>query len=139
MGIRLRYEKEGWPTDRWPNISFDEWADRETNDCFVDEVFLDRVQRLRNDVGHALIITSGFRSIEHSAEKTKSRPGAHTYARAIDIQISGERAYYLIARAFEYGFSGIGVQQSGDHSKRFVHLDDMSSEDNFPRPALWSY
>jgi len=139
MVSRIRYERENWPTERWPNISYDEWACQETEVCWVDEVFLDRIQRLRNELGHPLIITSGFRSLEHSIERKKKSPGAHTYARAIDIQISGERAYYLVQTALEMGFSGVGVKQSGDHSKRFIHLDDMSSEDNYPRPTLWSY
>ena len=136
---RQQYESENWPTEKWPNISYKEWACRETGDCWVDEIILDRVQRLRHELGHPLIITSGFRSLEHPIEKKKKLPGAHTYARAIDIQISGERAYYLIQTALEMGFSGVGVKQSGDHSKRYIHLDDMSSEDQYPRPAIWSY
>lgn len=139
MGKRESYQRENWPSERWPNISHSEWACRETGECWVDEVFLDRVQRLRNELGHPLIITSGFRSLEHSAERKKVRPGAHTYARAVDIQISGERAYFLLQMAMEMGFSGVGVKQSGDHGQRFIHLDDMSTEDDYPRPAIWSY
>jgi hypothetical protein len=37
------------------------------------------------------------------------------------------------------GFTGIGIQQTGEG--RFIHLVDIQPEDEFhvPRPWIWSY
>jgi len=137
--------RDDWPSNRWPNFSFNEMACRETGECDLNEDTMDRLQELRTEYGRGLIITSGYRSSKHSAEAKKKdpegnpRPGAHFTGRAVDIAIRGEDAYMVLALATSLGFTGIGVSQTGD--KRFLHLDDIQSEDNFhaPRPFLWSY
>ena len=137
--------RDDWPSNRWPNFSFDEMACRETGECDLNEDTMDRLQELRTEYGRGLIITSGYRSPKHSVEakkrdpEGKPRPGAHSTGRAVDIAIRGEDAYVVLALATSLGFTGIGVSQTGD--KRFLHLDDIQSEDNFhaPRPFLWSY
>ena len=59
--------------------------------------------------------------------------GPHTLAKAADILISGERAMQLFEKARHIGFSGIGLNQKGQHHKRFIHLDTVD------RRALWNY
>ena len=39
----------------------------------------------------------------------------------------------LFEKARQIGFSGIGLNQKGQHHKRFIHLDTVD------RRALWSY
>ena len=70
--------------------------------------------------------------LEVSTAKNKKN-GVHTLGQAADVLIFGERAMLLFEKARQIGFSGIGLSQRGDHSKRFVHLDTK------PRKALWSY
>ena len=138
-----RYSEDDWPSSRWPNFKFSELACRETGECVLDSIFMDKVQRLRNSVGR-LSIASGYRSPEHSIEQAKvdrGKPlGTHTLGRAIDLQAFFEVAFVIVARAEEAGFTGIGIKQHGPVDDRFIHLDDMGgSEFAGFRPTIWSY
>jgi len=99
---------------------------------------LRRLQALRYALGKPVLITSGYRSSEHTVEKKKSQPGTHTYGRAVDVGCSGEQAYELLAAALATGWTGVGIAQRG--AARFVHLDDVVKDEHiFYRPAVWSY
>ena len=102
----------------------------------MEDEFMMMLQELRNQMNGPLQITSGRRCEKHnddvSTAKNKKN-GVHTLGQASDILISGERAMLLFEKARQIGFSGIGLNQRGDHRQRFVHLD------NKPRKALWSY
>jgi len=143
--VSREWLEEDWPSVRWPNFSFKEMACRETGECRMNEDTMDRLQELRHEYGRGLRITSGFRSPSHSVEVEKKdpegnpRPGAHATGRAIDIAVRGEDAYMVLSLATSLGFTGIGVSQTGD--RRFLHLDDIQTEDNFhaSRPFVWSY
>jgi uncharacterized protein YcbK (DUF882 family) len=132
----MEYTADNWPYERWPNFKSVELACSATGRCDMQPEFLDKLQRLRNELG-PLRITSGYRSPQHPVELKKDVPGAHTYGRAVDVSISGVAAYELLALAKRIGFSGIGIQQRGDG--RFVHLDDLGEEFHAPRPWVWSY
>jgi hypothetical protein len=43
----------------------------------------------------------------------------------------------LIKQATNIGILGLGVAQKGEG--RFIHVDDLTSDDGFPRPWVWSY
>ena len=108
----------------------------------MDEVFLDRLQDLRDAVG-PLAITSAYRSPAHPIESKKvaegRKAGAHTHGRAVDVKCRGEKAFLVLQEALRLGFMGIGVSQAGDGG-RFLHLDDLKDEEyHGPRPAVWSY
>ena len=138
-----RYSEADWPIDRWPNFKFSEMACRETGECVLDSIFMDKVQRLRNSVGR-LSISSGYRSPEHSIEQAKvdrGKPlGTHTLGRAIDLQGAFDTAFKILAKAAEAGFTGIGIKQHGPVDDRFIHLDDLGgSEFAGFRPTVWSY
>lgn len=127
-----------FPDWRWPNFTPEEMACKETGALVIQPAFMDRLQRLRTELGFPFVITSGYRSARHSVERAKARPGAHVLGRAVDIVARGEQAFQLVAAAPSLGFTGIGVAQ-GDGS-RFIHLDDMRrDESHMPRPWLWSY
>ena len=67
-----------------------------------------------------------------------ARPtGAHASGRAVDIAVSRGDAYALMRLAMRMGFTGVGVQQKGDG--RFIHLDDLTAKEGWPRPTVWSY
>jgi len=138
-----RYSEADWPISRWPNFKFSEMACRETGECVLDSIFMDKVQRLRDVVG-PLSVSSGYRSPEHSLEQAKlgrGKPlGTHTFGRAIDLNECLEVAFVIVARAEEAGFTGIGIKQHGPVDDRFIHLDDMGgSEFAGFRPTIWSY
>ena len=105
----------------------------------IPQASLDRLQRVRNRVGHVLNISSGYRCPEHNNAVSKTgRDGPHTIA-AFDIAVHGDEAYHVIQAAQAEGFTGIGVNQKGPLECRFVHLDDLNDAPGRPRPHVWSY
>lgn len=99
--------------------------------------FMRRLQNLRMAYGKPMKITSGYRDKSHPIEAKKNEPGAHYTGHACDIAVRGADALRLVQLAIVHGFTGIGVQQKGD--VRFIHIDDLTVADKFPRPNIWSY
>lgn len=128
-------------TDNWPwkNFPPHEMACKETGELAMLPSFMDRLQRLRDEFGKPMIVSSGFRSVMHSIECNKPRPGTHTMGCAVDISVSGSDVTRLISLAYKHGFTGFGVRQHGDYKKRIVHLDDAPAAEWRPRPHFWSY
>lgn len=97
---------------------------------------VDRLELLRGSCGFPLPITSAARCPKHnSAVSSTGETGPHTTGRAFDISVSGDKAFILIKKALELGYTGIGVSQRGPHEKRFIHVDDLL----LGRPRIWSY
>ena len=103
----------------------------------MDDTFMQRLDQLREDMGFAFPVTSGYRCSKHPIEARKTAPVAHTSGRAVDIGVKGEEAYRLIEGAIELKFKGIGIAQKG--KSRFIHLDDIPNSPDRPRPWIWSY
>jgi hypothetical protein len=129
--------------DEFPNFSEYEFACHGADCCGgeakIDRHFVSMLQQLRESIGHPLIIRSGYRCEVHNA-KVQSTGPAHPSGKAVDILCHGDSALDLISFG-SWRFQGIGVQQKGEHSKRFLHFDNLA-EDEFPgvpRPWLWSY
>lgn len=134
------YTRETWPSDRWPDFSFDEFRSPDVDYAAVHVDFMDRLQILRRQFNQPMIVTSGYRTPEHNAEvSTTGRDGPHTHGRAVDIAIHGADARDLIGMAISHGFTGIGIKQTGPYSGRFVHLDDLGDGFAGPRPWVWTY
>lgn len=103
----------------------------------MDQDFMDKLTALREAYGKPMRITSGYRCPAHPIESKKSKPGAHSSAKACDIGVDRAEAHEIMRLAFEMGFKRIGVQQKG--GGRFIHLDTATEEDGFPEPTVWSY
>jgi uncharacterized protein YcbK (DUF882 family) len=100
--------------------------------CEMNQEFLDKINKLREEYGQSLVVTSGYRCPEHPAERIKvGRSGMHTTGKAADFAVEGTNAQRLLMLALQLGFTGIGVQQKG--AGRFIHLDTRET------PAIWSY
>lgn len=98
--------------------------------------FLDRLDQLRERVG-PLPVSSAYRCPDHNSRVSgTSADGPHTTGRAIDLRVSGAKAYAVVQEALLLGFTGIGVSQKGPHGSRFIHLDDLHGS---TRPWVWSY
>lgn len=83
-------------------------------------------------------VTSGARCPEYNSKVSATGlTGPHTTRRAIDIGVSGHRAYYAQKAMYLTGFTGIGTNQKG--GSRFLHGDDLPQGPNQPRPYVWSY
>ena len=110
--------------------------------CGVERMqphFMENIILLRELLGFPFIVTSGFRCQNHPIETRKDSPGAHTTGQALDIQVYGNNAHRLLDAALRAGFSGVGISQKGEHSERFIHLDNLGNADDRPRPTVWSY
>ena len=127
--------KMEWQADKWPDFTESEMRCRETGELEMSIHFMNRLQGLRRDFNQAMVVTSGYRSPNHSIEKNKANgPGSHAQGHACDIKCTvGAYRHRLVELAIKMGFSGIGV------SKDFIHLDDMKTRDHAPRPSMWTY
>jgi len=105
----------------------------------MNNLFMQRIVMLRELLGFPFVVTSAYRCKNHPIESRKDSPGAHTTGQALDINVYGNNAHRLLDAALRAGFSGVGISQKGEHLKRFIHLDNLSTSDDRPRPTVWSY
>jgi uncharacterized protein YcbK (DUF882 family) len=103
----------------------------------MDAAFIEKLTSLRADWGQPMIVTSAYRCKDHPIEAKKAKPGTHASGRAVDVALSGRDAYKFLCAALGHGFTGIGVNQKG--GSRFIHLDDLTSQEGWTRPTVWSY
>lgn len=102
--------------------------------------FMQLLVKLREKLGFGLPLSSAYRCPSHNQTvSTSGLFGPHTTGKAADIKIYGEHAYTLVHVALDIGFTGIGVKQKGLHDARYIHVDNLTVEENFPRPNIWSY
>jgi zinc D-Ala-D-Ala carboxypeptidase len=104
--------------------------------------FVERLVVLRRKCGFAFIVTSGYRCPKHNYAVTKNKSqgtgwsGPHTMGRAVDLAVYGEKVFTIIKEAVKLGFTGIGLNQKGTYSERYIHLDDLDGDG---RPTVWTY
>ena len=102
---------------------------QETGENEMCPDFLQKLDALREVCGFPFIITSGYRSPNHSIEAKKSKPGTHSQGIAADIKVvGGAQRMAIIRNASIMGFNGIGV------AKTFVHVDTRETT-----PVAWKY
>lgn len=103
----------------------------------MKQQFMDKLDVAREKFG-PITISSAYRCPAYNEHiSTTGLKGPHTTGRASDILVSREEAYRLLLIAYEVGFTGIGIKQTG--ISRFLHFDDLTQGDGFPRPTVWSY
>ena len=127
-----------------PHFQWSEAADEEGHDNMTSEVMenirrmSNYLEKLRSMMDRPLVITSWYRSPDHSIESKKEHgPGAHSTGLAVDIRHNGVTDAFNICKiAMHLGFTGIGVGKT----KSIVHLDLVKSRPGIaPRPAMWPY
>lgn len=103
---------------------------QETGENDMKDHFIRKLDHLRDVCGFPFIVTSGYRSPNHSLERSKANgPGVHSSGLAADIAVSGgHERMQIIKHACAMGFTGVGV------AKGFVHVDIRDS-----RPVAWCY
>lgn len=117
--------------NEWKYFKFEDFACKETGENEMSIPFITRLDHLRHVCGFPFIVTSGYRSKEHSAErdKPKGSVGQHTLGIAADIAVrNAEQRYLIVKHATQLGFTGIGV------AKGFVHVDTRVTS-----PVVWVY
>ena len=106
---------------------------QETGDNEMDVEFIHKLDQLREACGFPFIITSGFRSKDHSIEKRKEKAGTHAQGIAADIKVSGgDQRYKIVEQAIQQGFTGIGI------ARTFIHVDSRVIGDS-EAPVMWCY
>ena len=99
---------------------------QETGENEMDIEFIKGLDNLRAACGFPFVITSGFRSKEHSIEAAKvaagKKLGTHAQGIAADIKVSGgAQRLAIVKHASAMGMS-VGV------AKTFVHVDTRKTE-----------
>jgi len=108
----------------------------------MKQSFVLSLDDLRGFCGFPLVVTSGYRCPDYNNSiSSTGYEGPHTTGMAVDFGVYGEQAFILLSHARRIGITGIGVSQASSlpYSKRFVHLDALSANDNRPRPWIWTY
>ena len=96
--------------------------------------FMEKLVNLRREFGRAMVLSSAFRCPDY--DRGIGGAGVHPTGHAVDVRLHGADAFRLLSLAPKHGFTGIGVNQNGPRSGRFLHLDDTSGP---YRPRVWSY
>jgi uncharacterized protein YcbK (DUF882 family) len=106
----------------------------------MNDVTMRKLVDMRAELGFPFVLTSGYRCPQYNNRIAKTGlNGPHTTGQAVDIAVYGERALKVISNAWRYGFTGVGIDQSGPRDKRVIHLDDLMPPNHSPRPWVWSY
>jgi uncharacterized protein YcbK (DUF882 family) len=97
----------------------------------VSSELLDLLERMREDLGGPIHITSGCRCAVYNAQVGGVANSAHTRGTAADLRVQGgsERRKLLDLAVMHWAL-GIGVANS------FLHVDVDST---LPRPMAWTY
>ena len=101
------------------------------------EELMKDVQKLREWYGKPMIITSAYRCVDHPIEAKKiaaGRSAGEHNRSAVDFQVPVEDCHKIVKKAFEMGFTGIGINLTGSYSQRFIHLDKRTTGER-----IWSY
>lgn len=104
---------------RWPNFSPQELACKGTGQVLLNFRALDMLQRLRNELGRPLIITSAYRSPEHNAAVGGASRSNHMQGIAFDVVMANQNPEAFERAAVKAGFRGIGHYPASN----FMHID----------------
>ena len=111
------------------HFDISEFRCRETGENDMKEEFIHMLDELRERCGFPFTITSGDRSVNHTAERSKEKGGTHTQGIAADIAVAnGEQRMKIVREALDMGLGGIGV------ARTFVHVDMRTTT-----PVMWTY
>ncbi len=94
---------------------------------------LNMLQRVRDDYGLPMTITSGGRCPLHKSELHRSVPADHQKGLGVDIRITGLiMAIKLVAIASKYGFNAFGINLKAG----FLHIGYRPEQ---AKISVWTY
>lgn len=99
----------------------------------VDKTALAMLEKARSIAAMPFVITSNYRTPEHSVEVGGIKDDAHTRTpcAAFDVAYSNTfEVYKIVTAALAAGFQRIGINAKNKH----VHLDNETS---LPLPRIW--
>lgn len=86
--------------------------------CQMNQIFMDRLQVLRDLYGKPITIVSGYRCAKHNKEIRGSPQSDHLRGEAVDIRVRDKLSrelYRLRELAFKLEFNGIGIGKNHFH------------------------
>lgn len=83
----------------------------------MDEAFLLQLEALREEFGHPITISSGYRCSVHNKSEGGVKGSYHLLGRAVDAVVPKAQRHFFLQLAFKY-FSGIGIHPE------FTHIDN---------------
>ena len=97
---------------------------------------MEPIELLRERLGFPFVVTSGFRCPVYNRHVGGALLSAHCRGEALDLQILWTDALKLVAEALKFPvFMGFGINQKGEYSSRFIHLDITPRDERI----IWSY
>ena len=98
---------------------------------FMNQDFIDLLDKARERAGVPFRITSGYRSEQHNKDVGGVKNSSHRYGLAADISCVNSARRFLIIEALLYvGFTRIGVADT------FIHVDLSIDK---PQNLIWTY
>lgn len=107
------------------------------SETFVDELLIDKLDKVRAEFGKPLKITSGYRCPEHNASSGGKSNSAHTSGMAADIRPVNNMSVEELDRLYEIclkHFDNIG----NGINKGFIHVDSRPLKAD-GKKRLWMY
>ena len=89
-------------------FSIDELKCQGTDECQMDDSFMEKLIKIREELDRPMIINSAYRHPAHNSAIGGVKDSPHVYGRAVDVAAMGEVAYNLIYLAIKHGMTGIG-------------------------------
>lgn len=104
------------------NFSISEFACKDgSRDITVDCDLVQLLQKMRDQIGKSIAITSGYRTAAYNKKCGGISTSNHLTGKAADIKIAGMTPLQVALAADKIGFKGIGVYQT------FTHVDVCGS------------
>ena len=98
-------------------------------ECHMDQNFLDIMDQIREDVGEALGVVSGYRCIKHDNEIHGD--GNHPEGKAVDFAAPlSQIRFKIVSAAIRLGIKRMGI------AKTFIHIDTVAEH---PQNCIWLY
>ncbi len=117
------------------NFSEKELSCRCCGDNRMNILFLEKLQRIRDEYGKPMKLSSAYRCPNHNNNISSSGvDGPHTTGRAVDVLVAGEDAYHLLKIVMKHNMTGVGIA-----GKSFIHIDDLPKSEKRHRPVIWTY
>ena len=70
-------------------FSIEELKCKGTDECQMDDGFLEKLIKIREDLGRPMIITSGYRHPAHNSAIGGVKDSPHVYGKAVDVAAMG--------------------------------------------------
>lgn len=110
------------------------------------------LEAMRATFGYPMTISSGCRCTSYDALVHKQRNPSYPYEErngphtividdnmTVDVRLFGSRARDFVHVALGFGCTGIGINQRGPYTERFIHIDRLPHAPDRPRPWIWTY